>query len=152
MLFVLCYLLSLSLPTASSQFLGLVCDTERNPKSFSTFPPEPLLGSSWSLPCDAPLSQLPSRAVQLQSNAVSQSQQVLGFPAQPLSTGILCRLCPSSMCGYTWQPQIPAVMRVGAARAIPTSGRPAPLADVAQSSSSFRTQKSTWSSSTIFSV
>ena len=99
----------------------LVCDTEQNPKSFSTFPPGPLLGSSWSLPCNAPLAN---------------------------SAGYAHPSC----AGYTWQPQFPAIMRLGAAGAVPTSGRPASLVDIVQSSPSFKTQKIMWSSSTIISV
>ena len=69
----------------------LVCDTERNPKSFPTFPLEPLLGLSWSLPCDAPLSQLPSQSstATVKCNLTVSAGAGIPSPAQPLSTGTL---------------------------------------------------------------
>ena len=78
----------------------LVCDTERKPKSFSTFPPGPLLGSSWSLPCNAPLSQRPSQSstATVKCTVTVSAGAGIPSPAQPLSTGKLCRLCPSFMC------------------------------------------------------
>ena len=115
-------------------------------------------GPCWAHPGLFPVMLLcpsgPLRAVRLQSNALSQSQQVLGSPAQPSP----CPLANSagyarpSCAGYTWQPQFPAIMRLGAAGAIPTSGRPASLVDIVQSSPSFKTQKIMWSSSTIISL
>ena len=69
----------------------LVCDAERNPKSFPTFPLEPLLGLSWSLPCDAPLSQLPSQSstATVKCNLTVSAGAGIPSPAQPLSTGTL---------------------------------------------------------------
>lgn len=134
----------------------LVCDTERKPKSFSTFPPGPLLGSSWSLPCNAPLSQRPSQSstATVKCTVTVSAGAGIPSPAQPSP----CPLANSagyarpSCAGYTWQPQFPAIMRLGAAGAIPTSGRPASLVDIVQSSPSFKTQKIMWSSSTIISL
>lgn len=132
----------------------LVCDTEQNPKSFSTFPPAPLLGSPWPLPCDAPLSQLPSQSSMATVKCTVTVSQVLGSPAQPSPCPLAnpAGYAPPPCAGYTWQPQFPAIMRLGATRAVSTSGHPASLVDIVQSSSSFKTQKITWSSSTIISV
>ena len=135
------------------------------PKSFfSTFPP----GTRWahilvsSLRCSfGPADLSEQYSYSSQSNAVSQSQSRCWdpqpSPAQTLSSGKLWGLyrplaAPLPCMGCKWQPQSPATMRVGAAPAVPTSRHPASVVDVAQYSSSSKTQERTGSSSVTFSM